>query len=188
MKLLRTDLPDVVIVEPTVFGDDRGWFYESYNEPRFHAALAALGIAAPRPFVQDNHSCSKAGVLRGLHYQLAPHAQGKLVRVVRGAAYDVAVDLRRASPTFGRWAGAELSEANRRQMWIPEGYAHGFLALQDDTEFVYKTTDVYARDCERAVRWDDPAIGIEWPLPRGASPVLAPKDAAAPPLQAAETF
>jgi dTDP-4-dehydrorhamnose 3,5-epimerase len=188
MKLLRTELPDIVIIEPAVFADDRGWFYESYSEPRFREALSALGLAAPPPFVQDNHSCSKAGVLRGLHYQLPPHAQGKLVRVVRGAAYDVAVDIRRASPTFGRWVGADLSEANRRQMWIPEGYAHGFLALEDGTEFVYKTTDVYARDCERAVRWDDPAIGIAWPLPPGLVPTLAPKDAAAALLEDADTF
>jgi dTDP-4-dehydrorhamnose 3,5-epimerase len=188
MKLLRTELPDIVIVEPAVFGDDRGWFYESYSEPRFRDALAAVGIAPPRPFVQDNHSASKAGVLRGLHYQLPPHAQGKLVRVVRGAAWDVAVDVRRGSPTFGRWVGMELSEANRRQMWIPEGYAHGFLALQDDTQFLYKTTDVYARECERAVRWDDPAIGIAWPLGPGLVPTLAPKDAAAALLQDADTF
>jgi dTDP-4-dehydrorhamnose 3,5-epimerase len=188
MKLLRTDLPEVVIVEPAVFGDDRGWFYESYNEPRFHAALAELGLPVPRPFVQDNHSCSRAGVLRGLHYQLPPHAQGKLVRVVRGAAFDVAVDIRRGSPTFGRWVGAELSDVNRRQMWIPEGFAHGFLALQDATEFVYKTTDVYARECERAVRWDDPAIGIEWPALAGAAPQLAVKDAVAPTLAEADTF
>ena len=188
MKLLRTELPDVLLVEPTVFGDDRGWFYESYHEQRFHAALAELGLPRPRPFVQDNHSCSKAGVLRGLHYQLPPHAQGKLVRVVRGAAFDVAVDLRRGSPTFGRWVGAELSEDNRRQMWIPEGFAHGFLALEDGTEFVYKTTDVYARECERSVRWDDPAIGIAWPRAAGTGPQLAEKDAAAPPMADAETF
>jgi dTDP-4-dehydrorhamnose 3,5-epimerase len=188
MELVRTDIPDVVLLEPKVFGDDRGWFYESYHEPRFHAALAALGLQVPRPFVQDNHSCSKAGVLRGLHYQLAPHAQGKLVRVVRGAAYDVAVDLRRGSSSFGRWVGAELSESNRRQMWIPEGFAHGFLALEDDTQFVYKTTDVYARECERAVRWDDPDIGIAWPVAGATRPLLAPKDAAAPSFAQAELF
>jgi dTDP-4-dehydrorhamnose 3,5-epimerase len=188
MKLLGTDLPDVVVIQPAVFEDDRGWFFESYNEPRLHAAFAERGLAPPRRFVQDNHSCSRAWVLRGLHYQLPPRAQGKLVRVVRGAAYDVAVDLRRGSPTFGRWAGALLSEANRLQMWIPEGHAHGFLALEDDTQFVYKTTDVYARDCERALRWDDPAIGIAWPLPAGANPLLAPKDAAAPVLAEAALF
>jgi dTDP-4-dehydrorhamnose 3,5-epimerase len=187
MKLLPTELSGVVIVEPTVFGDERGWFFESFNEARLHAALRDIGLPAPRPFVQDNHSCSRAGVLRGLHYQLPPHAQGKLVRVVQGAAWDVAVDIRRASPTFGRWVGMELSAANQRQLWIPEGFAHGFVALQDDTHFLYKTTDVYARDCERGLRWDDPTLGIAWPLPAGlARPLLAPKDAAAPLLAAAD--
>ena len=181
MKLLPTELPGVVIVEPAVFGDERGWFSESWNEARFNAALAELGLPLPRRFVQDNHSCSQAGVLRGLHYQLPPHPQGKLVRVVKGAAFDVAVDIRRGSPHFGRWVGVELSAANRRQLWIPEGFAHGFLALEDDTHFLYKTTDVYARGCERSLRWDDPVLGIRWPLPAGlAAPQLAPKDAAAP--------
>ena len=189
MKLVATAIADVVVVEPAVFADERGWFMESHNQPRFDAALRQLGLPVPRPFVQDNHSCSKAGVLRGLHYQLPPHAQGKLVRVVRGAAYDVAVDVRRGSPTFARWVGVELSEANRRQLWIPEGFAHGFVALADDTHFLYKTTDVYAKDCERAIRWDDPAIGIDWPLPPGvARPIVAPKDAAAPRLADAECF
>ena len=187
MRLVRTELPEVVIVEPTVFGDDRGWLMESWSQPRLERALAELGLPPPRAFVQDNESCSKAGVLRGLHYQLPPHPQGKLVRVVRGAAFDVAVDIRRGSPTFGRWVGAELNAANRRQVWIPEGFAHGFLALQDDTQFLYKTTDVYAKDCERAIRWDDPALGIRWPLvPDIASPIVAPKDAAAPLLAGAE--
>ncbi|MBX3638730.1 MAG: dTDP-4-dehydrorhamnose 3,5-epimerase [Rubrivivax sp.] len=187
MKLLPTELPGVVIVEPAVFGDDRGWFMESWNQARFDAALRALGLPPPRPFVQDNHSCSRAGVLRGLHYQLPPHAQGKLVRVVAGAAYDVAVDLRRGSPSFGRWAGVELSAANRRQLWIPEGFAHGFIALADDTHFLYKTTDVYAKDCERSIRWDDPTMAIRWPLPAGMrAPLLAPKDAAAPLLADAD--
>ena len=180
MKLIPTTLPGVVIAEPAVFGDDRGWFYESHNQARFDGALATLGLPAPRPFVQDNHSCSQAGVLRGLHYQLPPHAQGKLVRVVRGSAYDVAVDIRQGSPTFGRWVGMELSAVNRRQMWVPEGFAHGFMALEDDTHFLYKTTDVYARDCERSIRWDDPVIGIAWPMPKGMEqPLLAAKDATA---------
>jgi dTDP-4-dehydrorhamnose 3,5-epimerase len=188
MKLTPTStLPDVVIVEPSVFADDRGWFMESFNAPRFGEALRAIGLPAPRPFVQDNHSASKAGVLRGLHYQLPPHAQGKLVRVVRGAAFDVAVDIRRGSPTFGKWAGVELTEANRRQLWIPEGFAHGFIALEDDTHFLYKTTDVYAKDCERSIAWNDPAIAIEWPR-LAAAPLLAPKDAAAPHLAAADLF
>ncbi|MCC7287979.1 MAG: dTDP-4-dehydrorhamnose 3,5-epimerase [Burkholderiaceae bacterium] len=187
MKLVVTALPGVVIVEPAVFADARGWFMESWNQARLAADLRALGLPAPRPFVQDNHSCSKAGVLRGLHYQLAPHPQGKLVRVVQGAAFDVAVDIRRGSPHFGQWVGVELSADNRRQLWIPEGFAHGFLALEDDTHFLYKTTDVYARECERALRWDDPALAIRWPLPAGlAAPRVAPKDAAAPPMAQAE--
>ena len=187
MKLVATPLPGVVIVEPVAFADERGWFMESFNEPRWQKALAELGLPPTRPFVQDNHSCSRAGVLRGLHYQLAPHAQGKLVRVVRGSAWDVAVDLRRGSPHFGRCFGIELSADNRRQVWIPEGYAHGFIALEDDTHFLYKTTDVYAKDCERSIRWNDPAIGISWPLPKGMkAPLLAPKDAEAPLLADAE--
>jgi dTDP-4-dehydrorhamnose 3,5-epimerase len=187
VKLLPTTLPGVLIIEPAVFRDDRGWFSESYNEPRFNAALTELGLPVPRRFVQDNHSCSRAGVLRGLHYQLPPHAQGKLVRVTQGAAYDVAVDIRAGSPTFGQWMGVELSADNQRQLWIPEGYAHAFLALQDDTHFLYKTTDTYAKACERSIRWDDPAIGIRWPLPPGISaPLVAPKDAAAPLLAQAE--
>jgi dTDP-4-dehydrorhamnose 3,5-epimerase len=188
VKLVATDLPGVHIVEPAVFADDRGWFMESWNAARFDDALRAAGAAVARPFVQDNHSCSRAGVLRGLHYQLAPHAQGKLVRVVCGSAYDVAVDIRRGSPTFGRWVGVELSAANRRQLWIPEGFAHAFLALEDDTHFLYKTTDVYARDCERSIRWDDARIGIRWPLERlgGRAPIVAPKDAQAPGLDGAD--
>lgn len=187
MKLVATPLPGVVIVEPSAFGDERGWFMETFNEPRWLAGLAALGLPAPRRFVQDNHSCSQAGVLRGLHHQAAPHAQGKLVRVVQGAAFDVAVDIRAGSATFGQWFGTELNAENRRQLWVPEGFAHGFLALQDNTHFLYKTTDVYNKDAERAIRWDDPAIGIHWPLPAGlAQPLVAPKDAAAPLLADAE--
>ena len=187
MKLIQTAIPDVVIVEPAVFKDDRGWFMESFNEARFHAELAKLGLPAPRPFVQDNHSCSSKGVLRGLHYQLPPHPQGKLVRVVQGAVFDVAVDIRKGSPTFGKWVGAELTADNHRQLWVPEGFAHGFVALTDNAHFLYKTTDVYAKDCERAILWSDPAIGIEWPL-AGLQPNLAPKDAQAPTLALADTF
>jgi dTDP-4-dehydrorhamnose 3,5-epimerase len=180
MRLLPTTLPEVVIVEPAVFEDDRGWFMETFNEPKFHEALRALGLPAPRPFVQDNHSCSRRGVLRGLHFQNAPHAQGKLVRVVRGTAWDVAVDTRPGSPTRGRWVGVELSADNKRQLWIPEGFAHGFLALEDDTHFLYKTTDVYARECEGAIVWNDTALAIDWPLHRlPGPPVVAPKDAGA---------
>ena len=151
-----------------------------------HLLETLLGLALPRPFVQDNESDSAAGVLRGLHYQLPPHPQGKLVRVTQGAALDVAVDIRRGSPTFRQWVAEELSADNRRQMWIPEGFAHGFVALQDNTRFVYKTTDYYAKDCERAIRWDDPRIGIRWP--DGLQPRLASKDAQAPLLADAEVF
>ena len=185
MKFIPTELPGVVIVEPAVYGDERGWFYESFSEPKFQAGLRDLGLPIPRPFVQDNHSMSAAGVLRGLHYQVAPRPQGKLVRVVLGRVWDVAVDIRAASPTFGHWVGVELSEANHRQLWIPEGYAHGFLSLEDGTEFLYKTTDVYAKDCERAIRWDDPDLAIAWPL-KSLTPSLAAKDAAAPPFAFAQ--
>lgn len=189
MKFIPTAIPDVVIIEPAVFGDDRGWFMESFNEAKFHKGLSDLGLPTPRSFVQDNHSCSKVGVLRGLHYQLPPHPQGKLVRVTRGAAFDVAVDIRSGSPTFGKWVGTELTAANHRQLWIPEGFAHGFVALEDDTHFLYKTTDVYAKDCERSIRWDDSDIGIVWPALAGAaSLLLAPKDASAPLLKDAEVF
>jgi dTDP-4-dehydrorhamnose 3,5-epimerase len=180
VNLVRTDIPDVVVVEPAVFGDDRGWFCESYNARNFAHALVALGLPSPPDLVQDNQSCSHAGVLRGLHYQLEPHAQAKLVRVVRGRAWDVAVDIRPGSPTFGRSVGIELSAANRQQLWIPAGFAHGFVALDVDTHFLYKTSDYYARDCERALRWNDPALAIAWPLPADQAPLLAAKDAAAP--------
>jgi dTDP-4-dehydrorhamnose 3,5-epimerase len=169
-------IPDVLLLEPRVFPDDRGAFFESFNAKAFEAATGLVSN-----FVQDNHSINRKGVLRGLHYQLAPHAQGKVVRVVRGAVYDVAVDIREGSPSFGKWVGETLSADNRRQMWIPEGFAHGFLALEDDTEFLYKTTDFWDKDSERAIRWDDPAIGIDWPM---RDVVLAPKDAAAPLLAA----
>ncbi len=180
MKLAATALPEVVLVEPRVFGDDRGFFYESWNS----RAFAEAGLETN--FVQDNHSRSARGVLRGLHYQVQ-HAQGKLVRVVAGAAFDVAVDLRRSSPRFGQWVGVELSAANKRMLWVPPGFAHGFLALQDGTEFLYKCTDFYAPEHERALLWSDPAIGIEWPL-EGLEPALSGKDAAGTPLAEAETY
>ncbi len=188
MKLVPTRLPDVVIVEPAKFGDDRGWFMETFSAPKFEAALSALGLPAPRPFVQDNHSCSQKGVLRGLHYQVAPRAQGKLVRVVKGRVVDVAVDIRRASPSFGQWVAVELSADNQRQLWVPEGFAHGFMALEDDTHFLYKVTDTYDKASERSIRWDDPAIGIDWPQLGTMAPLLAPKDAEAPLLAQADTF
>lgn len=187
MKITPTRIPDVLVLEPNVFGDDRGWFMESFNEKRFHDGLKALGRRLPRAFVQDNHSCSQRGVLRGLHYQLPPHPQGKLVRVVKGSAFDVAVDIRRDSPTFGHWVGEHLSAQNHKQFWVPEGFAHGFVALEDDTHFLYKTTDYYAKDCERAIRWDDPTLNIAWPL-EGITPSLAAKDEQASAFKTADTF
>ncbi|MFM8643509.1 MAG: dTDP-4-dehydrorhamnose 3,5-epimerase [Phycisphaerales bacterium] len=179
MQAQRLEIPDVVVLEPRVFGDDRGFLYESFSERSFREAV---GIDVR--FVQDNHSRSARGVLRGLHYQLAPSAQGKLVRVVRGAVFDVAVDLRRGSPTFGRWVGAELSESNRRQLWIPEGFAHGFLALQDGTEVLYKATAFYDPVRERCIRWNDATLAIEWP--DVGEVAVSAKDAAAPGFVQAE--
>jgi dTDP-4-dehydrorhamnose 3,5-epimerase len=174
-------LPDVILLEPRIFGDDRGWFYESFNARSF-AAATDLDVT----FVQDNHSRSSRGVLRGLHFQLPPAAQGKLVRAVAGSIFDVAVDIRRSSPTFGRWVGERLSAENKRQMWVPAGFAHGFLALEDGTEVLYKTTDFYNKAAEGAVRWDDPDIAIAWP--QDQAPLLAAKDAAAPLLADAQLF
>jgi len=180
LTALSTGLPEVVILEPKVFGDDRGFFYESFNAKGFSQAT---GIE--RSFVQDNHSRSARNVLRGLHYQIS-QPQGKLVRVVSGSVFDVAVDIRRSSPRFGEWIGVELSAENKRQLWIPEGFAHGFVVLSEFAEFLYKTTDYYAPEFERSLRWDDPAIGIEWPFQ--GEPLLSKKDAAAPALADAELF
>ena len=180
MKAQPTAIPDVVILEPRVFGDARGFFLESFNQRVFNDAT---GLSAQ--FVQDNHSRSSKGVLRGLHYQLQ-QPQGKLVRVVHGAVFDVAVDIRRSSPHFGRWVGIELSEDNHRQLWIPPGFAHGFLVLSDSADFLYKTTDYYAPEHERAVLWNDPAIGIAWPLT--TEPLLSAKDKAASLLADAAVF
>ena len=182
MKLTHTDIPDIVIIEPRVFADERGWFMESFNEQRFHNELTKLGLSTPNAFVQDNHSCSKKGVLRGLHYQTAPHAQGKLVRVTQGSAFDVAVDIRKDSTTFGMWVGVELSANNRRQLWIPEGFAHGFVALEDNTHFLYKTTNYYAKECERSINWDDKNLGIKWPTELGEL-ILSAKDNEATPFK-----
>jgi dTDP-4-dehydrorhamnose 3,5-epimerase len=175
MKISPTAIPDVVVLEPKVFGDARGFFLESYNEEAFRQATGTA-----QAFTQDNHSRSSKGVLRGLHYQ-TQQPQGKLVRVVRGAVFDVAVDIRPTSATFGKWVGVELSEENHRQLWVPPGLAHGFLVLSEVADFLYKTTDYYAPAYERSIAWNDPAIGIEWPLQFG-SPVLSAKDAAAPTL------
>jgi dTDP-4-dehydrorhamnose 3,5-epimerase len=172
VKFLPTTLRDVVLVEPQVHGDERGFFLETWHRQRF----AEAGIDCD--FVQDNHSRSVRGTLRGLHFQLN-HVQGKLVRVTAGEVFDVAVDVRRSSPTFGRWEGVLLSAANRRSLWVPPGFAHGFLVLSDVADFVYKCTDYYDPKSERAIRWDDPAIGIEWPLDAGVMPILSARDAAA---------
>jgi len=180
MIVTPSALPDVLIIEPKLFGDARGFFFESYNRRAFHDATG-LDV----DFVQDNHSRSAQGVLRGLHYQIE-HAQGKLVRVVAGAVFDVAVDIRKSAPTFGRWVGVELSAANKKMVWIPPGFAHGFLVLSDDAEFLYKATDYYAPSHERTIAWNDPDIGITWPLT--GAPLLSAKDQAGARLSAAEVF
>jgi len=180
MKAIATAIPEVLVIEPAVFGDARGFFLESWNQRAFDAA-----VGREVRFVQDNHSASGRGVLRGLHYQVK-QPQGKLVRVVSGEVYDVAVDLRRSSPTFGRWVGERLSAANRRMMWVPIGFAHGFLVLSDSAEFLYKTTDYYAPEHERTLLWNDPRLGIDWPL--DGAPILKPKDAEGAPLARADTF
>lgn len=180
MNVVKTDLPGVLIIEPRVFGDNRGFFFESFNARSF---AEATGLQPN--FVQDNHSRSARNVLRGLHYQIR-QAQGKLVRVASGEVFDVAVDLRKSSPTFGRWTSTILSAENKRMMWIPEGFAHGFLVLSESADFLYKTTDYYAPTHERCVIWNDPAIGIQWPL--SGEPVLAAKDSAGKRLGDAEVF
>ena len=180
MKVITTPLEGLLVLEPRVFGDERGFVFESYNARQF---AEATGVAAD--FVQDNHSRSRRGVLRGLHYQIQ-QPQGKLVRATHGSVYDVAVDIRKGSPTFGQWYGVELSAENMRQMWIPAGFAHGFVVTSEHAEFLYKTTDYWAPEHERAILWNDPAIGIGWPL--DVTPTLSPKDQAAVPLAAAEVF
>jgi dTDP-4-dehydrorhamnose 3,5-epimerase len=184
MNVIRTEIPDVLILEPKVFGDARGFFLESFNDKVFREATG-LNLE----FVQDNHSRSGKGVLRGLHYQLQ-QPQGKLVRVVRGEVFDVAVDLRRSSPTFGKWAGVILSETNHRQFWVPPGFAHGFVVLSDSADFLYKTTDYYAPQYERSLAWNDPEIGVQWPLEAAgiAAPILSAKDQVGKSLAAADVF
>ncbi|MBD9633124.1 MULTISPECIES: dTDP-4-dehydrorhamnose 3,5-epimerase [Pseudomonadaceae] len=180
MKATRLAIPDVILLEPRVFGDERGFFFESFNHRQFEEV-----VGRSVKFVQDNHSKSAKGVLRGLHYQLS-QAQGKLVRVTAGEVFDVAVDLRKSSPTFGKWVGERLSAENKLQMWVPEGFAHGFVVLSESAEFLYKTTDFYAPEHERCIAWNDPALGIQWPLEQ--PPQLSAKDAAAPYLFDATTY
>lgn len=181
MQATRLSIPDVILFTPKVFGDERGFFFESFNQQVFEE-LTGL----KRVFVQDNHSKSQKGVLRGLHYQLPPKAQGKLVRVVQGEVFDVAVDIRKSSPTFGQWVGAKLSAENHQQLWIPEGFAHGFVTLSDTAEFLYKTTDYYAPEFERCIVWNDADIGIHWPYVD--EPVLSGKDQFGGLLDKAEVF
>lgn len=181
MKVIDTAIADVKIIEPAVFGDERGFFFESFNLQQFEEA-----VGYPVNFVQDNHSKSSYGVLRGLHYQLPPHAQGKLVRCVVGEVFDVAVDIRKSSPTFGQWVGVHLSAENKRQLWIPEGFAHGFVTLSETAEFVYKTTNYYMPQSEASICWNDPQVGIDWPIE--CSPNLSVKDKIAVNIIKAATF
>jgi len=180
VKVIPTTIPDVLILEPKVFGDARGFFFESFNQAAFNR-VTGLNLQ----FVQDNHSRSAKGVLRGLHYQIQ-QPQGKLVRVVRGSVFDVAVDIRKSSPNFGQWVGVELSEENQCQLWVPPGFAHGFLVLSESADFLYKTTDYYAPEFERSIAWNDPAIGIQWPIDE--EPQLSVKDKAGMLLSQAEVF
>lgn len=179
MKATATQIPDVIVIEPRIFSDNRGYFFESFNSGRFNE-LTGLDVA----FAQDNQSFSQKGVVRGLHYQLPPKSQGKLVRVIQGEIFDVAVDLRRSSPQFGKWVCEILSSENRKQLWIPAGFAHGFQVISDTAEVLYKTTDYWSAEHERAIRWDDPTIAIEWPLKE--APVISDKDRSAPSLKEAE--
>lgn len=180
MKATRLAIPEVVLIEPQVFGDARGFFFESFNQKTFNEATGTN-----HPFVQDNHSRSSQGVLRGLHYQIQ-QPQGKLVRVARGKVWDVAVDIRKSSPTFGQWVGAELSEDNQHQLWVPPGFAHGFVVLSESADFLYKTTDYYAPEHERCIAWNDPQLGIRWPYE--GEPRLSAKDALGVTLEQAEIF
>ncbi|NEP08670.1 MAG: dTDP-4-dehydrorhamnose 3,5-epimerase [Symploca sp. SIO2C1] len=180
MNIIPTEIPDVLIIEPRLFGDERGFFYESYNEKYF---TEKTGVTVN--FVQDNHSRSTQNVLRGLHYQIQ-QAQGKLVRVISGAVFDVAVDLRKNSPTFGQWVSCLISAENKRQIWVPAGFAHGFLVVSEVAEFLYKTTDYYAPQYERTLLWNDPDLAIDWPLK--ADPILSAKDQAGQPLKTAEVY
>jgi dTDP-4-dehydrorhamnose 3,5-epimerase len=181
MKVTPLAIPDVLLIEPQVFGDDRGFFFESFNQERFEKA-----IGQKINFVQDNHSKSVKGVLRGLHYQLPPKAQGKLVRVIQGEVFDVAVDLRKSSPTFGKWVGEILSADNKKQLWIPEGFAHGFVTLSDTAEFLYKTTDFYSPEHEESIVWNDATIAIKWPF--DFEPSLSNKDNLGKALPDSEVF
>lgn len=175
MKIEVTEIEGLLVLRPQVFGDERGWFMESFNKQRFEEALIKLNLPLPE-FVQDNHSLSQKGVLRGLHFQREPFAQGKLVRVVQGRAWDVAVDIRPFSKTYGQWVGIELSAENKTMFWIPEGFAHGFIALEDNTQFLYKTTNYYHTESEDSILWSDPTLAIEWPLNQVSEVLVSEKD------------
>jgi dTDP-4-dehydrorhamnose 3,5-epimerase len=181
MEFVPTRLPEVILIKPRVFGDARGFFFETWHQQKF----AAAGIDLR--FVQDNHSHSTRHTLRGLHFQIQ-QPQGKLVRVSRGEVFDVAVDMRRSSPRFGHWVGVTLSDSNHHMLWVPPGFAHGYLALSEEIDFLYKCTDFYAPQFERAIRWNDPQLGVQWPLPAGVAPILSGKDAIAPVFKEAESF
>jgi dTDP-4-dehydrorhamnose 3,5-epimerase len=181
MKITHTKIPDVILLEPKIFGDERGFFMETWQQKEFNEQVAEYS------FVQDNHSKSSMGILRGLHYQIK-QPQGKLVRVVQGAVFDVIVDMRKSSPTFGQWVGYELSAENHRMLWVPPGFAHGFYVMSETAEFVYKCTDYYAPEFERSLAWDDPTVGIEWPIKNGKTPLLSEKDANGDLLDDADTF
>ncbi len=181
MKYTKLNIPDVILIEPQVFGDERGFFMETWREDEFKSSVADLS------FVQDNHSKSSKGILRGLHYQIR-HAQGKLVRVTQGVVFDVAVDLRKSSPDFGKWAGITLSSENKSMLWVPPGFAHGFYVLSDEAEFIYKCTDYYAPEYEHSIKWNDPTLAIDWPVIPGTEPQLSPKDEAGIFFESAETY
>ena len=181
MKYTKLNIPDVILIEPQVFGDERGFFMETWREDEFKSSVADVS------FVQDNHSKSSKGILRGLHYQIK-HAQGKLVRVTQGVVFDVAVDLRKSSPDFGKWAGITLSSKNKSMLWVPPGFAHGFYVLSDEAEFIYKCTDYYAPEYEHSIKWDDPTLAIDWPVIAGTEPKLSSKDKAGISFDSAEIY
>jgi len=187
MKYTPLNIPDIVLIQPQVFGDHRGFFMETFREDEFNQKVAGGTKAVPVNFVQDNHSRSGQGILRGLHYQIKK-SQGKLVRVISGEVFDVAVDIRKSSPFFGKWSGAVLSAENKKMLWVPPGFAHGFYVLSKAAEFVYKCTDYYAPEHERCIRWDDPGIAIDWPIVPGVSPILSQKDEQGLSLEKAEVF
>jgi dTDP-4-dehydrorhamnose 3,5-epimerase len=187
MKYTQLNIPDIILIEPQVFGDHRGFFMETFRDDEFNLEVAQKKNAAHITFVQDNHSKSSQGILRGLHYQIK-HPQGKLVRVTSGEVFDVAVDIRKSSPFFGKWAGVLLSAENKKALWVPPGFAHGFYVLSNEAEFTYKCTDYYAPEYEKSILWNDPSIAVDWPIIPGSSPILSQKDEQGSTLEKAEVF